>query len=425
MEPLTKATLRETREHNERLVLATIYDESIVSRADLARQTKLTRTTVSGVVDGLIESGLVREVGRGPSSGGKAPILLAIPDDARLLIGVDLGDRTFSAATVNLRGEILHRVEVPSEDADGAEAMELALGLIQQVLAAARGRVLGIGIGAPGLVDTTDGTVIQAVKRSWRGLALGSQVAQRFGLPVYVANDSQAAALADHVFGSGRTSNSIVIKVGEGLGAGLVLNGSLFQGDGFGAGEIGHTVVDRPGQPCRCGRSGCLETVASVRAVLTRLAGRLGRPVSFDEAVAGSDAGDPDVRATVLEAGGHLGVAVGGLIGALHVRRIVLAGPMAAFGDPWLAAVREAAYASALATLAADTSIELGGIDDIVVLGASALLMTRELGLSLRPLQPTTTSPGRHPGRGRGRDAGAVLATASSMDRGPERRIGA
>lgn len=392
MEPLSKATLRETREHNERLILATIYDEGLVSRAELARRTKLTRTSVSDVVDGLIGRGLVREMGRGPSTGGKAPILLAIPDEARLLIGVDLGDRTFSAATVNLRGEILHRVEVPSEDADGREALELALGLIQQVLAAANGPVLGIGIGAPGLVDTTDGTVIQAVKRSWRGLSLGHEVAKRFGLPVHVANDSQAAALAEHVFGSARASNLVVIKVGEGIGAGLVLNGSLFGGDGFGAGEIGHTVVDPGGDACRCGRSGCLETVASARAVLARLAERLGAPIAFDEAVARSRHGDAAVRSVVVEAGTRLGEAVGGLIGALHVRRIVLAGSMAAFGDPWLDAVREAAQKSALATLAQDTTIELGRIDDIVVLGASALLMTRELGLSLHPLRPMRPS---------------------------------
>lgn len=389
MEPLSKATLRETREHNERLVLATIYDGGPLSRAEVARQTKLTRTTVSAVVDGLLESGLVREVGRGPSTGGKAPILLAIPDTARLLIGVDLGDRSFVAATVSLRGDILHRVEVPSEDADGAAAVDRALDLVGQVIDAAEGRVLGIGIGAPGLVDTTDGTVIQAVKRSWRELPLGRLVAERFALPVYVANDSQAAALAEHVFGAARAANLVVIKAGEGIGAGLILNGTLFQGDGFGAGEIGHAVVDPGGAACRCGRLGCLETVASARAVLAQLRTTTGRSVSFEEAVDLCERGDAAVRAAVANAGRHLGAAVAGLIGALHVRRIVLAGAMAAFGEPWLTSVREAARAGALATLAADTDIELGGIDDIVVLGASALLMTRELGLSLRPIHPT------------------------------------
>jgi predicted NBD/HSP70 family sugar kinase len=399
MEPLGKATLRETREHNERLVLATIYDGAPdgtpVSRADVARHTGLTRTTVSALVDGLLSSGIVQEVGRGPSTGGKAPIHLAVPDEARVLIGVDLGDREFTAAAVNLRGEILHRAEVPSHDADGAGATELALGLIAQILEAVDGQVIGIGIGAPGLVDTTDGTVIQAVKRSWRELPLGPIVAARFGLPVYVANDSQAAALAEHVFGATRAANLIAIKVGEGIGAGIVINGSLFQGDGFGAGEIGHTVIDPVGDRCRCGRRGCLETFSSVPALLARLQDELGRPLTVDEAVLESERGHPVVGAAIAESGRHLGEVVAGLIGALHIRRIVLAGPMAAFGEPWLAAVRSAARSGALANLVADTTIELGGLDHIVVLGASALLMTRELGLSLRPLPqpPRVPSP--------------------------------
>ncbi len=388
MEPLSKATPRVAREHNVRLVLTTIYDAGLISRADVARHTKLTRTTVSEVVDGLIADGLVREVGRGPSTGGKAPILLAVPDDARLLVGVDLGDRTFVGAVVNLRGEILHHVEVPSEDADGPAALELAMSLIDEVLGAAPGPVLGIGIGAPGLVDPTSGTVIQGVRRSWHGLALGAEVAARFGLPVHVANDSQAAALAEHVFGASRASNLIVIKVGEGIGAGIVLGGSLFEGDGFGAGEIGHTVVDPSGSLCRCGRRGCLETVASVRAIHARLADRQGAHLRPGDVVERLRRGDLAVTTVVVEAATRLGQSVGALIGALHVRRIVLTGPAAAFGTPWLEAVRAAARSSALATLADDTSIELGGDDDVVVLGASALLMTRELGLSLHPRGP-------------------------------------
>lgn len=387
VEPLIKATLRVTREHNERLVLATIYDDGPISRADVARLTGLTRTTVSDVVEGLLRDGLAREIGRGPSTGGKAPILLEVPDQARLLIGVDLGDRIFSAATVSLRGEVLERVEVDSQDTDGEIALAQALDLIERVVRLADGRVLGIGIGAPGLVDAADGTVIRAVKRDWRNVPLGAMVAERFGLPVYVANDSQAAALAEYVFGSVRGRNLVTVKVGEGIGAGLVLNGALFEGDGYGAGEIGHTVVDPAGDVCRCERRGCLETVASARSVLSRLASVLGHPVTLDQAVAAFEAKSEPVETVVLAAGRRLGETLASLIGTLHVRRIVLAGAMATFGERWLDAVRTAAASRSLAALAADTTFELGPSDDIVVLGASALLMTRELGLSLRPIR--------------------------------------
>ncbi len=405
MERPPKATLRETREHNEQLVLATIYDDGPVSRAEVARRTGLTRTTVSDVVDRLIRAGLAREVGRGPSTGGKAPILLQVPDDARLLVGVDLGDAVFRAATVNLRGEILHRIEVPSDDTDGQAALDRALDLLDRLISMRTGQVVGIGIGAPGLIDTTDGTVVQAVKRAWRDLPLASMVGARYGLPVYVANDSQVAALAEHVFGAVRSANLIAIKVGLGIGAGLVLGGELFQGDGFGAGEIGHTVVDPDGEVCRCGSRGCLETVASSRAVLARLQVVCGEPVSLEAAVEAFRRGDPDVRRVVLEAGSHLGTAVAGLVGALDVHRIVLAGTMAAFGEPWLDAVRASLRRGALPALARQVRLELGGIDDIVILGASALLMTRELGLNLRPSRaPGPAVSGSSEERERGRE---------------------
>jgi N-acetylglucosamine repressor len=389
MERPAKATLRETREHNERLVLATIYDAGRISRADVARLTGLTRTTVSDVTEELIAEGLCREVGRGPSTGGKAPILLEIPDTARLLVGVDLGDRVFTAAVVNLRGEIIDRLDVPSGDADGDEALRLALDLIGGIVARADGPILGIGIGAPGLIDQGVGTVIQAVKRDWRQLPLASIVSDRFGLPVQVANDAQAAGLAEHVFGATRGLNLVTVKVGQGIGAGLVLNGELFEGDGFGAGEIGHTVVEPAGELCRCGRRGCLETQASARAVLDRLSAHCGRPVTMDEAVTMFNLGDGAARRIVLGAGASLGRALAAVVGMLHVRRIVLAGTMVAFGDAWLDAVASAASEHALASLTEDTTFEIGRMDDVVVLGASALLMTRELGMSLRPLAST------------------------------------
>ncbi|HEY6056555.1 MAG TPA: ROK family transcriptional regulator [Candidatus Limnocylindrales bacterium] len=386
---VAKATHQATRVHNERLVLGIIYDAGPVSRADVARVTGLTRTTVSQVVDRLLESGFAREVGRGPSTGGKAPILLEVADDARLLVGVDLGETRFHGALVNLRGEVRHSLEVPVEDRDGDRALDAAYCLVEELSASAHSPLAGIGIGTPGIVDTESGTVIRSVNLDWRDLPLGDLVRERFGLPTYVANDSQAAALGEYVFGGASGPNLIAIKVGLGIGAGIILNGSLFQGDGFGAGEIGHVTVVLNGLACRCGRRGCLETVASTRAVVARIVrerAELPAP-SFDEIVAAYLAGDALVVRAVDEAGAALGSAVAGLIGALNVRRIVLTGSMSRFGDGWLEAVRRAATQHSLAVLAAGTEIEIGQLgEDIVTLGASALLLTRELGFSLTGL---------------------------------------
>src|SRR5690242_4024486 len=274
-----KATHRQTRVHNERLVVRTVYDLGPISRADVARQTGLTRTTVSDVVTGLIDGGVVREIGRGQSTGGKAPILLEIDEDARLVIGLDLGEEHFAGSLVNLRGEIRRTAELAVAGRDGDDAVRLVFDLLDHLLDGVSAPLLGIGIGTPGLVDSRTGTIRRAVNLDWRDLPLGAIVCDRYEVPVNVANDSQAAALAEYTYaGEARVPNLIAIRVGRGVGAGLILRGALFQGDGSGAGEIGHTVIDPSGRLCRCGRAGCLETVAGLRAIETRASAATGRP---------------------------------------------------------------------------------------------------------------------------------------------------
>ena len=370
-------------------MLATIYDAGPISRAAVARATGLTRTTVSDVVGDLLLGGLTREIGRGPSTGGKAPILLDVVDDARQLIGIDLGEEVFRGAIVNLRGQVVQRRELTVEGRTGQAALERVFELIDALVSAARRPIVGIGVGTPGLSDTTVGTVLQAVNLEWRELPLGRLIQERYEMPAYVANDGHAVALAEHVFGGPRTTNLVVVKVGRGIGAGLILEGKLFQGDGFGAGEIGHTTVVEDGEPCRCGARGCLETVASSRAVVARLSppGPNGeQTITLDEAVAAFRRGDDAACAAVFDAARYLGLALAWLVGTLNVRRMILVGPMTAFGDPWLRAVREAMRGHALARLTAATSVRIGRLDaDGVILGASALLLTNELGLLLLP----------------------------------------
>jgi N-acetylglucosamine repressor len=381
----SKATHQQTRVHNERLVVRTVYDLGPISRADVARQTGLTRTTVSDVVTGLLDDGVVREIGRGPSSGGKAPILLEVDRDARLVIGVDLGEEHFTGSLVNLRGEIRRTVELPVAGRDGDDAVQLVYLLLDGLLDGIAAPLLGIGIGTPGLVDSRTGTIRRAVNLEWRDLSLGTIVAERYGVPVNVVNDSQAAALAEYTFaGDGRVPNLIAIRVGPGVGAGLILRGALFQGDGSGAGEIGHTVVDDGGALCRCGRTGCLETVAGMRAIEARATAATGRDTDVLAVRAAADAGEAWATEIVDDAGAALGKAIAALVGALDVQRIVLLGPVTALGDRWLEAVQREARGRALALLADDIDIQVGRpTTNVVIRGASSLLVARELGLSL------------------------------------------
>jgi N-acetylglucosamine repressor len=372
-----KATHQQTRNFNQQLVLRAVYDHSPLSRADLARLTGLTRTSVSDLVAGLLDEGLIAEVGRGQSSGGKSPILLSVAPDGRHLIGLDLGEATFSGAVVNLRGEILRSLDLPLEGRNGEAAIDLVFQLVDALL--------GIGIGAPGVIDSRTGTVHWAVNLDWAELALGPLVERRYGVPAVVANDSHAAALAELTFfRRPRPTNLVVIKIGRGVGAGVILNGQLFQGDGYGAGEFGHVSTGSDGAQCRCGRAGCLETVTSMRALVDAATAVDGSITDENTLVAAFRAGVESVRRVVLAGARELGVAVGWLIGVLNVRHVLLVGPVAALGDDWLDEVRRSARSSVLALLARDTQIEFGHVhDDVVVLGASALLMEQQLGLGL------------------------------------------
>ncbi len=388
-----KATHRQTRRSNERLVLRTIYEGDPLSRADVARATGLTRTTVSDLVERLIAEGLVAEAGTGPSTGGKAPILLRVPADARQLVGIDVDHDRLSGALVNLRGEVVNRASRDLDGLAGPEALTELESLARALIDVADRPLVGVGVGAPGLIDTTSGTVRWGLGLDWHDEPVGARLTGATGLPAIVVNDSQAAAMAEWAFGRHDTRSAmVVIKVGEGIGAGIVLDGRLYAGDESGAGEIGHTRVADEGEPCRCGSSGCLETVASQRAVLERARIEATRPgwalsgqaVKHEALLDAFRGGDTVARKIVLASALPLGRVVGAVIGTLGARDIVLVGPMTDFGEPWLAAVRTEAERSALPLLVERSTIHLGRTgDDVVELGAAAMLMTSELGLAL------------------------------------------
>ena len=375
----TKATHAQTRAHNASLVLRALYDLGPISRADIARLTGLTRTSVGELVADLEREGLARDVGLGPSTGGKQPTLVALVDDSRTVIALDLGDR-FTATLTDLRGNLTTRRTKDLEPGtDGETAVRLVHDLIEDVRREATAPILGIGVGTPGIVDA-DGTIRWAVNLDWQDLPLAQLLQERHGLPTVVTNDSRAAAFATYLFrGDDRPENLVVVRVGRGLGAGLILRGQPFGGDGEGAGEIGHVVVEPDGAACHCGRFGCLETVASATAI----AAHAGQPTIEATADAVRD-GDERALSAVRAAGRAVGAAIASLTGALDVRHITMLGTAVTLGDPWFEAIRDEAARRSLGPLGRELRIEDGGTgEDAALLGASALLLTRELGLTV------------------------------------------
>ena len=376
---MKKATRQHTKQHNRNLVLRTIFAHDSVSRAEIARVTHLTRTTVSEIVSALLEEGLVEEVGVGESIGGKSPILLSIAADSRYLIGLNLARDKFIGAIVNLRGEISETVEAPVLDNNGAKALDLVFKLIDKLLKKKIKPIVGIGIGTPGLVNTREGIVVNAVNLDWRDLPLGQMLEKKYKLPVSVLNDSQATAIGEFVYGGEHTSdeNLIVINMKHGIGSGILINGRLFQGDGGGAGEIGHVVVQGNNELCSCGKRGCLETISSARAVIKKMDFN-----SLDQVQEAFDSGNKNAVRVVSSAAYHLGMVLANLIGTLNIHRIVLTGDMTQFGPAWLNAVSDAMRNAVLARMSEYTQLELGALDyRACILGASAYLLLDDYSL--------------------------------------------
>lgn len=401
---LEKATRQHTKDHNSRLVLRTIYEYGEISRADLARLTRLTRATVSEVTADLIERALVEEVGHGQVAIGRTPILLSVIDDARLAAAISVTTDEVSGALVNLRGAVRHATQRPFARQGGEGVLEAIVAVAEALIGAADRPLLGIGINTPGLIDTATGTVLRAVSFGWEEFPLGATVQQRFGLPTYVANDSHSLALAEYMFGAAQgTASLVVVKVGKGIGAGIVLGGHLFSGEGYGAGEIGHLVVAPGGPRCECGNDGCLETVASSAAILARAralaaadpgsaltaGGAAPEALSIEDVARAARAGDAAVAAIVAEAGRHLGAAVASLVSVLNVRRIVITGRVAPLGDLLRDPLRAELARRALPTLTRGTQVEVLAMGpDAPLLGATAPLLTYELGLARLQRRP-------------------------------------
>jgi glucokinase-like ROK family protein len=375
-----------------------IYSGGEISRAELARSTDLTRTTVSRIISELLDDGLVIEVGLGVSDGGKPPVILQIDNHGRHLIGIDLGSNHLQGGVTDLRGNILYRYELPMQDQDGEAALELVYDLVDMLLAATDQPILGIGIGTPGLIDAPHGIIRLAVNLRWRDLPLRDLLAKRYHLPCYLSNDSHAAAVGEYIFGQSPKGkkHQIVIKAGRGISAGIMLDGQLFVGENSIAGEIGHITMLEGGELCACGNTGCLETLVNTR-VLVRTAREVSwnnpqsplrtlvnspESITTDVVFQAYLAGDPDLQQKALDMARYLGVVIANIVGLMNVESILIGGSLSQLGQPFLDAIRDEFYRRLSPMLHTRVKIEMSSLGkDIVIKGAAALLLTNELGL--------------------------------------------
>jgi predicted NBD/HSP70 family sugar kinase len=352
-----KAVSGDTRRHNRSLVLRTLFRSGTLSRADLARATHLTRAATSELVAELLAEGLVEELGTRSDQGvGKPATLLGVVPDARFTVTLDLSDdERFLAALVDLGGKVLDRRVAERDGRTGDAAVALVLGLAADLAAAADRPLLGVGVGSPGVVDPA-GVVVEAPNLGWHGVELSRQLAQAVDAPAHVANDANAAALGELGLSGPAERSLLAIKIGWGVGAGLILDGHLVLGDRFAAGEIGHVTVDPNGEACACGRVGCLETAVAA----------------------------PRLRRGDRDAGGRrLGEALAPVVSALNLREIVLSGPLDVLDETFRSAALAAIRERTMPAVGDNVDIRFSSLgEDDVLFGAARLVLDRELGVA-------------------------------------------
>ena len=354
------------RAHNRSLVLQTLFHQGAMSRADLSRETGLTRVTISDLIAELIEDGYVAERGTREVTGpGKPAILVDLDREGHRIIGLDLSrsDR-FLGAVLTLDGEIVARHEA-SVPADPADILATVIRLTRELVADAHAPVLGVGVGSPGIVDD-HGTVLTAPNLRWTDIDLEGILRAEVSLPVLVANDANAAVLAEYTFG-GAGDDVMLVRVGRGVGSGLLSGGQPMLGSRFAAGEIGHVTVGTDGGPvCVCGKVGCLEAWLSVP--------------SLERALAEEGA---DATAVLRDAGERLGIALAPIVGALDLSEIVLSGPSPLLDGHLAEATVETLRARTLAEFHDGVQVRMTEQgEDIVLRGAAVMVLSGQLGVS-------------------------------------------
>ena len=377
---------RSIRESNQDRVIETLRRLGAASRADVARVTGLSRSTVSSIVGELRRAGLIADYAgdsRSAAPGsGRPPALITLHRSAGAAVGIDFGKRHLAVAVADLSHELLAEARREMAEGYGApEALGVAEALVESVLGEAgldRDKVLGVGMGLPAPIHHLTGTVgSAAILPGWAGVLAADEMGRRLGLPVHVENDANLGALAEFMWGAGQGCRNLAyLKVATGIGAGLVIEGRLFRGAGGTAGEIGHTAMDEAGDICRCGNRGCLETLAGAPAIVALVRRTLGEELEPEAVLSRAADGDAICARALADAGRAIGMAVANLCNLVNPERIVVGGAIGGAGDLLLDPLRESVRLRAIASAANEVEIvqaELG--ERAELLGAVALVL--------------------------------------------------
>ena len=382
--------MRDVRRANRASLLTDLFHGGRQSRQQLGDTTALSQASVSNLIGEMIDEGLVEEAGLVGSDGGRPRALLRVAPGYGYVVGADVGE---TRVLVELYDLAMSRLGVAqyalgTDGADPGTVAERLLDGLDAVVAEAgvgESDVLGFGVGVAGVVDQTGDAVVHSQTTGWDAVPLGAMVREKTGVPVFVENGAGTVGQAEMWFGAGRGArHAVIVMVGTGVGAAVVMDGHSYRGANSNAGEWGHTTIVYDGDVCRCGARGCLEAYIGADTVNRKLAAAAGR--EYDPALltrmltadAPLDGGAAEVVARTV---GYLGAGIAGLVNLFSPERIVLGGPAGlALGERFLPDIRAAASRNALRQPYAQTRIDLCQLGpDAVAMGAATLPIARLL----------------------------------------------
>jgi N-acetylglucosamine repressor len=326
------ARLNTIRDINRQIVLNYVREREPISRAEIARETELQRSTISAIVDGLTVEGLIEEIGEGESTGGRRPTMLRLRTAGAMAIGVAITPTLTTVASSDLAGRVIEQQSFPT-DPDPDKTLNQLIEVVRK-FSANSGSIESIGVSLPGLVDPSTGTVIYIPYFKWRDLPLAQRISSATGLPVTIDNDANAVALAELWFGRPEVCDArdfIMVFVAEGVGTGIIFDGQVYRGERGAAGEFGHMIVGS-GAPvaCSCGNYDCWEAFSSERAAVTRYLNSTKSEQSpslgFNNLVDLALEGERSARSALVETAHYLGIGISNLIVGFSPEAVVVGG---------------------------------------------------------------------------------------------------
>ena len=384
------------REINLSIILNCLRSTAPLSRSQLAQMTGLNKTTVSSLVKELLDGGFIKEVGLGNSHGGRRAVMLDLNPNAGNIIGLEIGVDFISIILTDFRARILWRSKRETDPTQNQDTiLDLAIELARDARAAAGpdgDSLLGIGIGVPGLVDSSSGVLLFAPNLRWRDVPIKDVFTSELGIPVFVDNDANVAALGERYLGIAQnTEDFIYLAAGVGLGGGIVLGGKLYGGVGGYAGEIGHMTIVENGELCNCGNRGCWETLVSQRAIIKRaqraaeshresriveLCKGQMEQISISTIIQAASEGDETAERVLEETGVYLGVGIANLINALNPALVILGGVLSLASEYLLPAIERTIEERSLAWPRQTVRIMASSYgSDACVMGGVALVL--------------------------------------------------